>query len=132
VLASLRGRAWRRLVRRDVSRKELDEALRSIAPHRLLAGGRANAVTAHHGSVDRILDSLRDQGTQALLLLGREQPLAAQFEREGRLERMGEWPNVTLEEIPSDDHSFRALWVQQAVKDSMGRAIDRAVVEVDP
>jgi hypothetical protein len=127
VLGSLRGRAWRRLVRGDVSRKELDEALRSITPHRLLAGGRGVAVAAQHGGVDGILNALRAQGTQALLLLGREQPLAAQFEREGRAPRLGEWPNVTVEEIPSDDHSFRALWVQRRVKEALGSGLDRAV-----
>jgi dienelactone hydrolase len=127
VIASLRGRAWRRMVRRDVSRAELREALRNIAPRRLLETGRGTAEAAHLASVDRVLDALRDQGTEVLLLLGRGQPLDAQFTRERRYERMGEWPNVTVEEIPSGDHLFRAGWVQQSVKGSLDRAVERAL-----
>jgi pimeloyl-ACP methyl ester carboxylesterase len=127
VISSLRGRAWRRLVRRDVNRAELREALRNIAPGRLLATGRGAAEAAHLASVDRVLDALRDQGTEALLLLGRDEPLTAQFKRERRHERIGEWPNVTVEDIPSGDHLFRALWVQQSVKQSLDRGLERTL-----
>jgi pimeloyl-ACP methyl ester carboxylesterase len=127
VILSLRGRAWRRVVRRDVSRHELREALRVLAPRHLLAIGRGTGEAAHVASVDRVLDALRDRGTQTLLLTGREEPLVVQFEREGRFERMAEWPNVTFEEIPSGDHQFRALWVQRSVKDSLDRGLERAL-----
>jgi pimeloyl-ACP methyl ester carboxylesterase len=127
VISSFRGRAWRRMLRRDVSRQELREALRLLAPRRLLAIGRGTAEAVHLASVDRVFDALREQGTQTLLLTGREQPLAAQFQREGRFARMAEWPNVTFEEIPSGDHLFRALWVQRSVKDSLDHGLERAL-----
>jgi pimeloyl-ACP methyl ester carboxylesterase len=127
VIASLRGRAWRRIVRRDVNRQELREALRGLAPRRLLAIARGTGEAAHVASVDRVLDALRDQGTQTLLLTGREEPLAVQFEREGRFARMAEWPNVTFEETPSGDHLFRALWVQRSVKDALTGGLERAL-----
>jgi pimeloyl-ACP methyl ester carboxylesterase len=127
VIASLRGRAWRRLLRGDVNRRELREALRHVAPRRLLATGRGTAEAAHLATVDRVFDTLRDQGTQTLILTGREEPLAVQFEREGRYARMAEWPNVTYEGIPSGDHLFRALWVQKSVKDSLDRGLGRAL-----
>lgn len=127
VIASLRGRAWRRLVRGDVNRQELRVALRNLAPRRLLATGRGVAEAEHLASVDRVLDALREQRTQTLLLTGREQPLAVQFERDGHFERLAEWPNLAYEEIPSGDHQFRAVWVQQSVKASLDRGLERAL-----
>lgn len=126
-VASLRGRAWRRFVRRDVKVADFVRAVRSIGPSRLLAGRRNASEASQTEETDRALDGLRDQGTQVLLLLGDEEPLYAQFEREGRLSRLGDWPNVTLERIPSTDHSFRALWVQQHVQESLDRGLSRAL-----
>ncbi len=125
VVASLRGPAWRRLLLRDVDVRDLARAVRSLRPGRLSAGRRAQAAQAK--DVDRVLDTLRDQGTQLLLLLGRDEPLYAQFVRERRVERLDEWPNVTLERIPSADHMFRALWVQRHVLEALERGLDRAL-----
>jgi hypothetical protein len=110
------GRLNAQLVRR---------AVRSFRPGRPGRGRHGSIERAQTPKVDRVLDRLRDQGTQILLLLGQGEPLYEQFEREQRLGAMDRWPNVTLERIPSRDHTFRALWLQRHVADSLDRAIER-------
>jgi pimeloyl-ACP methyl ester carboxylesterase len=102
-------------------------ALRSFRPSGQRRGPHGSIERAQKADVDRVLDQLRDQGTQLLLLLGQGEPLYEQFEREKRLATMDRWPNVTLERIPTRDHTFRALWLQQEVADSLDRAIERVL-----
>jgi pimeloyl-ACP methyl ester carboxylesterase len=109
------GRLNAQLVRR---------AVRSLRPRR---GRHGSIERAQTPEVDRVLDQLRDQGTQVLLLLGEGEPLYEQFEREKRLERLDRWPNVTLDRISTRDHTFRALWLQRDVADSLDRAIERVL-----
>jgi pimeloyl-ACP methyl ester carboxylesterase len=127
VVTSLRGRGWRRLARGDFDLAELRRALRSIRPVRLVAEREGASYIEHSDRLDRILDGLRDQDSDVLLLLGRGEPLYYQFVRERRLERLAQWPNVALERISSADHSFRALSVQQEVKGAFDRALDRVL-----
>jgi pimeloyl-ACP methyl ester carboxylesterase len=110
------GRLNAQLVRR---------AVRSFRPSRSRRGLHRSIERTQRPEVDRVLDQLRDQGTKVLLLLGRGEPLYEQFEREKRIEQMDRWPNVTLEQIPSRDHTFRALWLQRHVADSLDGAIER-------
>jgi hypothetical protein len=131
-LASLRGRAWRRIARGDVSLPELRRAVGNIRPDRVFAGPRRRSELALADDVDRVLDQLRDQGTQALLLLGQEEPLYDQFVHQGQIDRLDRWPNLTLERLPSTDHSFRALWVQREVHTHLDAALDRALLAAAP
>lgn len=77
------------------------------------------------------LDRLRDAGAQALLLLARGAPLYDDFVRNGRIDQLQRWPNLRLETIPSRDHTFRAIWLQEYVCSSLDRALDRVLEAAD-
>ena len=68
-LHALQGNAWRRLLRRDLKRAQLKTALGSIRPARIRAGAGHPVERAHKEQLEGALSQLRDQGTEALLLL---------------------------------------------------------------
>ncbi len=130
-LTRLRGEGLGRLMRRDVSAVKLVRAFRSIRPGRIVAGARHEVERAQTEEITAMLDRLRDRGTDALLMFALEEPLHAQLEREGFLDRLDRWPNLRVGQIPSRDHMFRAPSLQRHVHASLDQAltgaIDRAV-----
>jgi alpha-beta hydrolase superfamily lysophospholipase len=132
--AILRADTWRRIVRREVDFRKpfvIGGALvarLARAPFRLagrLAGRRRRADTGGD-DLDRAFDALRDRGTSALLVFAGEEPLHADFAREGRLERLGRWPNLVLEHVPVsvDTHTLRPVWLQRQVHELVDRALE--------
>jgi pimeloyl-ACP methyl ester carboxylesterase len=126
-LDALRGSGWRRLVRRDVSFKQLQGVVRSMQPGRIRAGAGHPVERAQRKQIEHVLERLREQGTEALLLLGRGEPLYDQLARQGILNRLDEWPNLIVERIPTRDHMFRAVWLQRYVHESLDRGLERAI-----
>jgi alpha-beta hydrolase superfamily lysophospholipase len=129
-LGALREQGWRRVVRRDVRPDRLMDAIRSMRPSRIRSGSRHLVEYAQREQIERDLDQLRDQGTEALLLLCHGEPLYDQLVRQRLTERLDRWPNLTLERIPSRDHMFRALWLQEHVHASLDRALERTLARV--
>jgi hypothetical protein len=130
-LARLRDQGWRRLVRRDVRPDQLMTAVKSLRPGRIRRGARHRVERSQRVPIERALDQLRDQGTEALLLLSYGEPLYDQLVRYGQIDDLDRWPNLALERIPSRDHMFRALWLQQRVHESMDRALERTLARVE-
>jgi pimeloyl-ACP methyl ester carboxylesterase len=129
-VAALRSGVLGRLARGEISSYHVRRALSSIR------GGLRARTRSVEGSqeteVGLALDTLRDQGTEVLLALSEGEPLYDQFEREGRLARMDQWPNVTIERLPSHDHMVRALWIQAAVHERLDRSLDRLLARAWP
>jgi alpha-beta hydrolase superfamily lysophospholipase len=130
-LGRLRDQGWRRLVRRDVSADQLLTAVKSIRPGRIRRGARHPVERSQRGEIERALDQLRDQGTETLMLLAYGEPLYDQLVRYGQIDALDRWPNLTLERIPTRDHMFRAMWLQQRVHESMDRALERTLARVE-
>ncbi len=128
-VAALRGGVVRRLARGGVSYQQVRRALRGIRGG-LVPGGRGSVEAGQASEVGIALDRLRDQGTETLLLLSRGEPLYDQFEREGRIARLHQWPNLTLERLPSSDHMSRAIWLQRHVQERMDQGLDRVLDRV--
>jgi alpha-beta hydrolase superfamily lysophospholipase len=126
-LNALQGRAWRRVIRGQLSREQIRAAARSVSPARLRAGAGHPVERAQSAEIERALDRLRDQQTYALLLLSQGEGLRDQLLRQGVLPENERWPNLVCEEIPSRDHMFRALWLQRQVHASLDRALDRVL-----
>lgn len=126
-LSSLGGRGWRRLARRDVTTAELLERLQSLGPSRLRGRSGFPVERSQQVPLELGLDRLRDQGTEALLLLSKGEALYDQLLRQGQLDRLSRWPNVTVELIPSRDHMFRATRLQHHVHDRLDRALERVL-----
>ncbi len=127
-VAALRGGVLKRLARGGISAYHVRRALRGIRGG--LRTGARSVERAQATEVGLALDTLRDQGTQVLLALSEGEPLYDQFEREGRLARMDQWPNVTLERLPSHDHMLRALWIQAAVQERLQLSLDGLLARV--
>jgi pimeloyl-ACP methyl ester carboxylesterase len=129
-VTALRSGVLRRLARGEISAYHVRRAL-----HGIRGGFRAHTRSiegSQESEVGLALDTLRDQGTEVLLALSEGEPLYDQFEREGRLARMHQWPNVTLERVPSRDHMVRALWIQAAMHQRLDDALDRLLGRVWP
>jgi hypothetical protein len=134
-----------------------DELVAERARRDMLAGGlpalrqqasgrEIVAKAIHHGRPDRAwrlvsrgterkqrrktmeaLDTLRDRAIETLLVLGHDEPLHDQFVRQGLLDRLDRWPNLSVKRIPSRDHVFRALWLQRQVYEALTATIDRVL-----
>ena len=78
------------------------------------------------------LDTLRDNATETLLVLGHDEPLHDQLVRQGLLDRLDRWPTLNVERIPSRDHMFRARWLQHQVYESFTATLDRVLAAADP
>jgi pimeloyl-ACP methyl ester carboxylesterase len=123
----LRGPGWGRLIRGDVSAEKLKSVILSMRPGRIRAGARHPVERAQSAEVERALDTLRDQGTEALLLFSRGEGLYDQLARQGVLDRLEDWPNLAVEQIPTRDHMFRALWLQRHVHEALDRGLERVL-----
>jgi hypothetical protein len=126
-LSALRGEGWRKLVRGDFDAAQLKRVLQSLGPRRMRDRKLHPVEAAQSEQVDAALDRLRGQGTEVLLLLSEAEPLYAQFERQGRINRRDRWPNLTVERYPSRDHMFRAVWLQRHVEESVERGLQRVL-----
>lgn len=73
------------------------------------------------------LDTLRDGAIETLLVLGHDEPLHDQFVRQGLLDQLDRWPNLSVRRIPSKDHMFRSPWLQRQVYEAFTDTLDRVL-----
>jgi pimeloyl-ACP methyl ester carboxylesterase len=122
---------WKRLLRRELS----FAGMRRILLRRLAAtlridhghpGGREARVVSGE-DVDRALDELRDRRLSALILFTGREVLHEEFQREGRLERLRRWPNLTIEVVPGGPglHTLRPIWLQRRVHQLLDDGLQR-------
>ncbi len=127
-LSALRGgRAWRRLARGDVTLGEIRTVAASMRPTRLRQAAAHRIERSQEDAVESALDRLRAQGAQVLMLHSEGSTLYDQLLRQGLLAKHERWPNLTVERIPSRDHTFRALWLQRHVHESLDRVLDQVL-----
>jgi dienelactone hydrolase len=130
-LSALHAGAWRGVVRRHFTGRQIREAILSLRPTRLRAGAGHPVERAQSTEIELALDRVRDQGTQALLLLSRGEGLHGQLTRQGVLDRREKWPNLAIEELPTHDHLFRALWLQRQVHASLDRSLEQVLASFE-
>jgi alpha-beta hydrolase superfamily lysophospholipase len=75
------------------------------------------------------LDGLRERDIQVLLLLSAGEPLYDDFVADGLIERLGEWPNLTLERIPTNEHVFSLITSQRRAHELLDAAVTRTLLE---
>jgi hypothetical protein len=126
-LGALRGRAWRRLVHRDLTAAQARSALSSVRPRQLRASAGNPVERSQRQEIERALDLLRAHGTQGLMLFSRGEGLYDQLVRQGVVQRIDRWPNLQIEQIPTTDHMFRAIWLQRHVHGLVDGALDRVI-----
>lgn len=73
------------------------------------------------------LDRLLANGVRLTLAFSAREPLAAELEREGVMDRLSEWPNVSVHTLPGSDHTLRPLAAQRAawrlLDEELGRTL---------
>jgi len=126
-LGALQGRAWQKLVRGQLTGEHVRSALATISPARLRAGRGHPVQRAQRAQVLHALDQLREQGTEALVLLSQGEGLYDQLRRQGVLDCLDRWPNLSVTQIPTRDHMFRSIWLQRHVHDCLDGALDRTL-----
>ncbi len=94
-------------------------------------GGRggANVVDRSDADIVGVLDRLREHDVESLLLLSLGEPLYDDLVAFGLLERLGEWPNLHLDRIPTAEHVFRSAWSQAYIHDALDQALARTLGE---
>ncbi len=122
---ALQGSSWRHVLRGKVSPARMLTIVREavVAPFRARAAAKIRRDRRHN--LDDALVRLRESGTRLLLVFGGNEPLHDELEREGRLSQLDQWPNMQLELLPGNDHSFRPIRSQHYVHTVLGRALDR-------
>jgi len=121
--------------------RELTRVLRIVATDRWritrMLATKLRQVTSIHRRVERqtrfadevveMLDQLRERDVETLLLFSLDEPLLDDFAEDGLMPRLGEWPNVHLDRIATDDHVFRPLWSQRDVHRALDDALERTL-----
>jgi len=79
---------------------------------------------ARNREIEDALDRLRDRDTRLLLQFSDSEPLYEDLVRSGEILSLGRWPNLHLARIPSADHTFRALWLQRHVRETLDHALE--------
>jgi len=83
--------------------------------------------------VTTVLDGMRDRGAQITLALSLNEPLWEDFVADGLMERLGEWPNLHLERIPTMEHVFRSPLSQRYAHAALDGALARTLASsVEP
>ena len=74
-----------------------------------------------------VLDLMRDRGVQMTLALSLNEPLFEDFVADNLIERLGEWPNLHLERIPTMEHVFRSPVSQRMAHEVLDRGLARTL-----
>jgi pimeloyl-ACP methyl ester carboxylesterase len=97
---------------------------------RITAGGHRDlGEKRSDGDIVPVLERLRERDVETLLLLSHGEPLYDDFVAYGLLDRLGEWPNLHLDRIPTPEHVFRSAWAQMYIHEALDDALARTVAE---
>jgi pimeloyl-ACP methyl ester carboxylesterase len=124
--------AWRRVLQGHVRWHQVRTVIRWIIRTPVDLPARLARSRAHRDRLEEAFDELMQSDKRAHLMLGRGEPLVEQFRREGRLERLDRWPNLRLHQLPTRDHTFRALWLQEEVHGLMDQAVAEELTRAAP
>jgi pimeloyl-ACP methyl ester carboxylesterase len=116
------------------------------SPGRMLAIGRAAASEAPRAArryagrlrggrqrdpwmerLERRFDELGDAQTRVVLAFAGDEPVFDELKADGILDRLAQWPNIVLTDLPGDDHTLRPVAAQRALHQFLDRELDRLV-----
>jgi alpha-beta hydrolase superfamily lysophospholipase len=102
---------------------------RMLRTSRRRPGSRDDHDARFGDEVVGVLDRLRDGRVESLVLLSHDEPLYEDFVAFGLIDRLGEWPGLRLDRIPTTGHVFRSLWAQREMHRALDDALERTLGE---
>ena len=75
--------------------------------------------------LDAAIDRFVRSGKRALLLFGDHEPLEAELNRSGRMDRLRGADTLALEQIAVRDHTLRPAWAQARAHEALDRSLER-------
>jgi hypothetical protein len=121
---------WQKLLRGEIAAQRLGDVVHDLGvAARTLPVRSWSRRRLGRGAdeLDAALDSLERAGVELLAVFTAKEPLLEELERDGRLARMTQRPNIRLERIPGPlvSHTLEPLSLQRAVHEALDRALDR-------
>ncbi len=71
------------------------------------------------------LDRLRERGVAVRIDLSLGEPLYDDLKRDRMVDDVERWPNLTVEQVPAPDHTFRSLLLQRRLHRGLDEALAR-------
>ncbi len=136
VRKALRPETWRRVVSGRTTfsihlatARGLLKGLPGMVRRRLHPRGR---IAVAPDELEQAFDRLRDADRRALIVFAGIEPLYDDLVREGRIERLDCWPNLSVHHIPlpTEAHTIRPLWLQQRAHALMDEALERELARL--
>ncbi len=116
---------WRRALRGEIPARKaasiVGSAIRSIPRLRAARRSERRRLAEVLSAFDQLSQNHRD----VTLVFGENEPLHAELERAGLLDRLDRWPNLELEALHSRDHSLRPIAAQQELAAVLDRSLAR-------
>jgi dienelactone hydrolase len=126
-LERLSSRAWRRLSHRELTPTRVRRGVRKLYAGYVRGTAARPLEETQAMEWERGLSDLREREADLLLMLGRNEPLLEEFRRQGLLDRLGEWPNLTVEQMPGNDHLLWRLESQHQLHQAVDEALQRTL-----
>ncbi len=124
---ALRSGLLRRLRERGVTAHEMAQVRQAVGFR--IRSAFSGAREEPEQTTEEMLDRLRQRGTDILLLLVQETALETRMPEGGVEAWVRRWPNLRVEELPTEDHMARALWLQQLTHERLDAGLERVLVK---
>jgi pimeloyl-ACP methyl ester carboxylesterase len=120
--------SWRGILAGEVPFRRI--AMFAVRTPLALAGIERRRQSRRH-EFDRALDQLRDSHKHIMLVFSEGEPLFEELKRDGRLDSMDRWPNLTIEVLPGRDHILQALRSQRDAHLALDCALERELERLE-
>jgi alpha-beta hydrolase superfamily lysophospholipase len=123
----LRRSSWRRVLAGEVPFRRI-VSLAGKTP--TVLGGIERRAQSRRHEVNRALEQLRDSHTHVMFAFSEDEPLVEELKRDGQLDSVDRWPNLTLEFLPGREHILQALRSQRDAHLALDRALERELARL--
>jgi hypothetical protein len=111
---------------RAMTRERLWRAAQTL-PSQIRRARRQKGSYAALAAVEPGIRRLGETGAQGLFMFSGGEPLYEDFLQSGHMGDIEQWPQLSFDAIPSRDHTFRAIWLQEHVHATLDRALERVL-----
>ncbi|MBO0768521.1 MAG: hypothetical protein J2O48_07530 [Solirubrobacterales bacterium] len=103
--------------------------VRDAVAHRIRLIGAESSESKQVTEGAAALDKLHQRGVKVLMLLTTNEKLYSQVFTDEFQQQVSRWPNLSLEELPSDDHMVASLRMQGVVRDRLEQGLRKVLAD---